>query len=724
MKRMLCCFLIFVMILTSVTIPISVVATETISDDGNYFDYVEGDKLIASFDASNADDLAQLVSSEGEVLTKIYADETYAYTSKVSNGSFLKVPQISPILSENESVFVKMRLHAAFDNTTGKTVYVWTQKSGNNRSGFNMIEGVSNKANSCATTVAGVDVVLEMKADGFAVYTKMADSDEWTLDYENKEYQVRTGDTVLYIYYGLAVSNVKVYKKQSPEMVAVNAAAKEDASAMKSAIEENHESLGIDLSLLEGLNELAVYAEMLGKTYESAEDVAAAFELAVETIASKYSFDGDYVEGYRVYGTFDASNEEQLAKTFVADGADGSKGTVLTAEYAGDVYAYASGGSKWIEIPFCPGFLPGNTLYIKFRTHAITDTASGDKSAYFYFANTHRIPKSLDQGLYKAADDSLTLTTSGAGMDNIYAISDSGAWTLYAKQVGSDGPWVEITSGQTTAHTNNKTVKVQSGLGISNITAYKKLDSEFVAINVAAKADAEAMKLVIEENYEAFDIDLSLLEGMDELAVYARMLGKTYEKAEDVVEAFNAAIDAVSISSFDGDYVEGEDKIVLTLDTSAITTSSEGATVESVTYGDDTYFYANGTNAYATIPVKPTLPTGEDKLYLKFRTHATNDAGYAHTYMYFLHSGTGPRRITGNFSTAYSAVGIPFSTESSGIDNIYEITETGYKHYAKLVDSEDGWIFVRKGEFNTNGEGQFQNGTQYGYQRLFCIHKA
>ncbi len=133
--------------------------------------------------------------------------------------------------------------------------------------------------------------------------------------------------------------------------------------------------------------------------------------------------------------------------------------------------------------------------------------------------------------------------------------------------------------------------------------------------------------------------------------------------------------------------------------------------------------YANGTNAYATIPVKPTLPTREDKLYLKFRTHATDDAGYAHTYMYFNHSGTGQRRITGNFNTFLPEAGISFSTASVGIDNIYEITATGYKHYARPVGSDEGWVFVREGEFATGGEGQFQMGGSMGISSYFAYTK-
>jgi len=176
-------------------------------------DFVEGDKLIASFDASNAADIALLTSTDGEVLTETFAGETYAYTSKVSTVSALRVPQILPILSDNESVFVKLRLHAAFDNGTGKTVYVWTENSGNARAGFNMAEGVTNMANNCSTTAPGVDVILEMKAGGLDIYTKAVGSDEWSLDYVNKEYQVRTGDNALNVYYGLAISNAKVYKK-------------------------------------------------------------------------------------------------------------------------------------------------------------------------------------------------------------------------------------------------------------------------------------------------------------------------------------------------------------------------------------------------------------------------------------------------------------------------------------------------------------------------------
>ena len=84
-----------------------------------------------------------------------------------------------------------------------------------------MLETVSNRANSCAESVPGVDVILEMRPGGFDLYTKKADSNEWTLDYENKEYQIRTGDLALYVYYGLAVSEAKVYVKRTPASVSL-----------------------------------------------------------------------------------------------------------------------------------------------------------------------------------------------------------------------------------------------------------------------------------------------------------------------------------------------------------------------------------------------------------------------------------------------------------------------------------------------------------------------
>lgn len=241
----------------------------------------------------------------------------------------------------------------------------------------------------------------------------------------------------------------------------------------------------------------------------------------------------DYVEGDTLLASFDASNADDLASAFVDNG-----GTVETFKSRGNTYAYAS-GSLFLEIPIpmCPTL--SDNLYIKFTTHAMTDDVN-NKSTYFCFADSKRIPLSLTESLYQAANSSLTLTKAGPGMDNIYKVSSSGDYTLYARQVGSTGPWTEITKGQTSAHSYKKFFRIQKGLGINSVIVYKKLSPELNAINTAKNINT--MKSVLTTYATELGIDLSKLDKIeDDNAVYSAMIG-IYDTKEEVVSAYKAAI--------------------------------------------------------------------------------------------------------------------------------------------------------------------------------------
>ena len=661
MKKLLSIMLAVAMVLTTVIIPVSVSA-DAASFNG---DFVKGDTLLATFDASNENDVNQLISSTGEVQKATFAGETYVYTSRGSdNNAFLQIPQILPTLSDTESVFVKLRLHAAYDNTNGKTVYVYTQNSGSARAGLSTVdEALTNKVDNDSTSAPGMDIILEMKAGGFDVYTKADGSDVWSKDYTLKAYQSNSGNDKLCLWYGVAVSSVKVYKKNpgaatgaaadcsdgdyivskfdasnandramltvdngsvqtttfgdgtyahaesgnwlrvpqiSPaipdtgsvyvkyqlhaiddnetgkvlyqytqssggrrasrtlnnteignnrlltssaagvEVIfeftadghtnyvrtagddgiwtlleetktysnntslqilnlqyglgiskavvykkvdaatsAFNAASKNnDAAAMATALSTYATNYGIDLTKLDNVtNDNAVYARLFNKNFATAAEVAAVFDAAV-TAQIGAEFDGDYVEGYKVYGSFDASNADDLERAFVADATDGTTGSVATVTYGGDTYAYANGGDGYIQLPICPGFVEGETLYIKFRTHAITAEVANkhDKYTYMYFANGHRITGILSEAEVYSGKG-LNATVDGTGIDNIYAISETGAYTHYARPVGSSD-WVIVKTGNTEYHTNIKTFKVCSGLGISSVKVQTKEAAE------------------------------------------------------------------------------------------------------------------------------------------------------------------------------------------------------------------------------------------------------
>ncbi len=475
-------------------------------------DYSDGDYVVSSFDASKISDIDLLSSSDGSVITGTFDGETYAYTSKSSTVSNLIVPQVSPIFpGASRTEYIKLRVHAVMNDspiTTGKTVYLW-EKGTKARYGVNLGENLTNLVNYPDVDAPGVDVLITVCNGKVDVYTKEVGSDCWSLDKEGvsdgtiPDYVYRDGNPGgLQLYYALALNNAKVYRKVDAATSAFNAASKNnDAAAMATALSTYATNYGIDLTKLNKVeDDNAVYAKLFNLNFATAVEVAAVFDAA---IADQFGaeFDGDYVEGDKVHGGFDAANDANLAGAFVADG-----GTVETTTFDGDTYAYANGGAGYLNIPICPGFAEGKIMYIKFRTHAITDNAD-DKHAYMYFANTHRITGLLSEAeMYGAAG--LTLTVDGAGIDNIYAVSDTGAWTHYARQVGSDGNWVEIRSGQSVAHSNNKTFQVRSGLGVSNVTVYTKLPADEAVILLAEDS-------VTVRNYESGALVLASYESAD-----------------------------------------------------------------------------------------------------------------------------------------------------------------------------------------------------------------
>ena len=644
MKKKLCGFLALVMILTSIAIPSGVAA------DGAFAgDYVNGDTILDTFDASSIADGD--FTTTGEMATVELAGETYVKTNPIEGVNKPNMSVTSLTIQHpaaEETIYIKFRFHAAYDNDWEKTVYFYT--NGGKRGNFNLLENIEDKADNCAASAPGTDVIIAMTTDGFTLYSRMADSDgAWTPHADGSGNMVRPWTTSsgvgFQFYRGLAVSSAQVYKKQAPEVAAVNTAAQLDAAAMKAAIEANYTALGIDLSLLEGLNALAVYAEMLGETYESAEDIASAFEAAVQTVASIPVFAGDYAQGDNLINEFDATNEEQRAAITLVD----SEETVRTTTYHDETYVYAervnsSAGSR-MHIPMQATYKSDETVYVKMRLHSQRDNAGG-KNIYMHTNATKRVSLNMIDsklGDWRFNADYYTCNASSPSVDVIFALLPGDNFKIYTREVGSDGEWASTYNGTgLKAYDTSSGIDMSFyyGLAVNNIKVYTKLAPEVAAVNVAASADAAAMKAAIEANAVALGIDLSLLDGLNALAVYAEMLGETYESAEDIASAFEAAVQTVIDSVFDGDYVDGY-KVYASFDANnaediARATATGPNGVATAVYGGDTYVYSGGGSGWLEIPMCPGF-ISDKTLYIKFRTHAITDtaSGDKSTMFYF-----------------------------------------------------------------------------------------
>ena len=224
-----------------------------------------------------------------------------------------------------------------------------------------------------------------------------------------------------------------------------------------------------------------------------------------------------YASGDTTLASFDADSSSDLAKTYVNADANGNAGTVKTITCNGEKYAYASGGSKLLEIPVCPrgAYDWEDKVYVQFRTHAITD-ATDDKHTYFYFKNTNRIPKNLNEALYKEADASLSLKPDGAGGSEINYLIDgkvvavgkkennyqatisglkAGTYTLRAESGGSTSKSVtfKVVPGEkgglsvTKTSVDSAEVSFEPGSGTANVrTVELFVDGKLVATKTAS----------------------------------------------------------------------------------------------------------------------------------------------------------------------------------------------------------------------------------------------
>ena len=451
----------------------------------------DGDYVVSTFDADNEADCNKLVSTDGgpgtvadAVRYQTFNGQKYAYAAA---GKWFGIPQVSVTPSSTEETYVKFRVRALTSDSGKKVAYLYMP--GNLRAGIAMNSDFN--FNLVPDSEAGTDVIFKLGATSFSIYERTEGGDgDWALVEENRAYEARTGQNFIHFQENVAISEAVVYKKVDAATSAFNAASKNsDATAMAAALSTYAAEYGIDAAKLNDVdNKNAVYAKLYGLNFATAAEVAAVFNKAVaDQILAE--FDGDYVEGNKIYKQFDASKPADLANV-VTSASDASSLALETLEADGLTYVHAaatpSGVTGWMQITnFYPGVVEGETLYIKMTTHAVNNN-NGDKSAYLYFPNIHRLIPNMRCDKY--SEVGLSYTAEGPGMDNIFEVSDTGAWTHYARPVGSTGNWTIVGTGQTSAHTNAKMYNIQNGHAVSNILVYTKEAAEAPKATTLTKA--------------------------------------------------------------------------------------------------------------------------------------------------------------------------------------------------------------------------------------------
>ena len=681
MKKLLSIMLAVAMIFTTVIIPVSISAA-TVSFDGNY---VAGDTIYNNmeFYAGDSADLNML--SGTNVQTAEFNGEKYAY---VSEGE-LKITFSSFGLPDNEPLYVMFRLHAM--SGTGKAVFAYT-------AGGRAVQTLlDSEFGESGFLTEDIDVVFELynryvstRPKDYSVYARpVGSTGKWALCAEgNKTYATGQPSGYVTVGNGWAVSSVRGYKKQAPELAAVNTAA--DAAAMSAALSTYVTQFGIDLGKLDGVeNDNAVYATMLsGKPYTSAQAVADAFNAAVAAQISA-ELNIDFATGDETLDTFDASNYAESDITLAS-------ATLATMEVAGEQYVYPNGTALKVVGLDIPN--PGQeTVYVKLRFHAAYDNTN-HKTVYIYTQNSTRLDFNLVENITNKADDT---STSAPGVDVILELKADG-YTMYSRMADSDGAWaIDEKNGSalrpySSAELNSgaRGVTFYKGAALASAKVYKKLAPELVAVNEAA--DADAMAAALSANAEALGVDLNKLDGVeDDNAVYAAMLsGKPYASKQAVADAFNAAVAAQMLAEFDCDYVEGEDEFISSFDASKeadikLLSTSKGTDVLTTEFGDGTYAHA-ATEGYLLIPqVLPTI-SSKGTVYVKFRIHAINDNSTGKVvYMYTQNSGNARLdRTLNNSEIGNDRLRVD---SAAGVDVIYELTEDGFNVYAKTAGSNEMW---------------------------------
>jgi len=711
MKRKLCVFLVIAMILTTVTIPMNVVADNLFTGD-----YVEGDTVKQIFDADNPSDIADLTTSDGsKVSTTTFGGETYAYTT--GDGS-LDIPQILPGVPSSQPIYVKLRLHALSNKESGNGVYIHTWSSQGKRAAHTITDaelGTSGMV-SADPDSAGVDVIFKFNPnneDGYGVYARPADSDgEWTIVSESKTYAYTTAYQKMMIYNNLAISSAVVYTKQLPELEAVNKAA--DAEEMSAALSTYATKLGVDLSKLDMVEDKdAVYELLLDTVFGSAAEVVVAFENAVETVlaqqeANDDTFEYDYATGDPIQQSFDAEKSSDVAALTTSDGS-----VVSTMTFVGETYAYTTGTSGHLYIPIAPAVPDDEPIYMKLRIHArklekfgagtgldvYTKNSQGKQIGGLYINDG-------DLGISGLVSDD----AAAAGVDIILKFNPNteDGYGFYVKKADSDEEWIVVKEGA--AYKNNnalQVIRVGYNLAVSNVKTYTKQKPEVKAVNDAA--DVEEMKTVLSTYATELGIDLTKLDTVEDVnAVYESLLDIVFYSAEEIVAAFDAAVEAqqgAKEDSFEYDYAEG-DMIKQSFDADnssdvAGLTTSDGSEVSTTTFGGKTYAHTTG-SGYLYVPIAPAVPN-EEPIYMKLRVHALKLEKYgAGTGLDIYTTNSGGKQIGGLYindgDLGVSGL-VSADTDDAGLDIIFKFnpnTEDGYGFYVKKADSDGEWITINE----------------------------
>ncbi len=707
MKKLLSIMLTIAMIMTIITIPTIVSATETL--DG---DYVAGDNIKLSFDADNPTDLTGLVTDDGaDVGTVTYGGEIYAYST---GSSYLYVP-IAPGVPGNEPIYVKIRVHARalekFGAGTGLQVYTKNSQGKQIATYINDGDlGVTGLVSADASA-PGLDIIFKMNpdtADGYDMYVRPVGSDgEWTTIYTAKTYGKNTALQVMRVGYNLAISDVKVYTKQAPELEAVNRAA--DAEAMAAAVSANAAALGVDLTKLDAVNnDNAVYAKMVGTVYYSAAEVVAAFNAAVSAQLGA-EFDADYCEGDSIKLSFDADNPTDFAGLVTDDGAD-----VATITYGGETYAYST-GSSYLYVPIAPG-VPGNEpIYVKVRVHAraIGQFGAGTGlQVYTKNSQGKQIATYINDGDL-GVTGLVSADASAPGLDIIFKMNPDTAdgYDMYVRPVGSEGEWTTIATAK--AYNNNNALQVMRvgyNLTVSDVKVYTKQAPELAAVNKAA--DADEMEAALAIYATTLGVDLTKLNGIKNTdAVYGSLLDTVFATAAEVVSAFDAAVTAQLIAEFDSDYVVG-DVLAASFDADRQTdlarlVTDDGAAVETVTYGGETYAYSAG-SSYLYVPIAPGVPDDEP-IYVKARVHARALGKFGAGSGLQVYTVNSQGKQIGTYindgDLGVSGL-VSADADAPGLDIIFKMNPTaeeGYDFYVRPVGSEGAWTTISAGKaYNKN----------------------
>jgi len=412
------------------------------------------------------------------VITTFYGGETYVHATS----GHMYIP-IAPAVPDEEPIFVQLRVHAVklekFGAGTGLDVY--TRSSGGKQVGGLYINdsdlGVTGMVSADADA-AGLDIVIKLNSkteDGYGFYIRKTDSDgAWTTIAESGTYKNNSVLQVIRVGYNLAVSDVKVYTEQAPELKAVNKAA--DAEAMANALSTHATKFGIDLTKLDLVkNDNAVYERLLDIVFCSAEEIVTAFNSAIEAQKTA-EFYVVYEEGDFIKQSFDADKSSDVAGLSTSDGS-----ALITPTYGEETYVHATSG--YLYVPISPAVPDDEPIYVQLRIHAVKlENFGAGTGLGIYTTNSQgkQIASFINDGDL-GTTGLVSADANSPAVDLIYKLNpntDDG-YDFYVKKVGADEKWITIGKNNTYNKNNAlKVIRIGYNLAVSNIKTYTKAISD------------------------------------------------------------------------------------------------------------------------------------------------------------------------------------------------------------------------------------------------------